>query len=146
MNGQMGFGGMDARVADSLDDAVTATEANVSAHARRTDPGTSHEAARSLEPMRLNANRLAVLGVIARVGRPLADEQWMVAYGRDAPARGVEPAADDLPRQSPSGLRSRRNDLVEMGYVEAVGETKIRNRRCITWGITAAGVAALEEL
>lgn len=139
MNGQMGFGGMDARVADSLDDAVTAAEADVSAHARRTDPGTSHEAAASLTPKALTASQVAVLCLLAYKARPMADEEWMAHYtARDVPF--------EVPAQSPSGLRSRRAALVERGFVVAIGDTTIRNRRCITWGITAAGVAALEEL
>ena len=39
------------------------------------------------------------------------------------------------PRQAPSGLRTRRNELVELGFVGWTGNTKVTkyNRRAAEW-------------
>lgn len=152
MNGQMGFGEGDDdtptrqcpitgvheghMVAGFLEQSYwcPGVAPERAAHARRTDPSTSHEAAASFTPRALTENELAVLRVLGAV-HPAADEEWMACY-----------IGGDVPEQSPSGLRTRRASLVEQGLVTQVGETKIRNRRCILWGLTIAGVAKLRSL
>lgn len=99
---------------------------HVQARARKTDPVTSHEAAASHAPLELNEKRRAVLAVLRTVG-PMADEQWIGEY--------FDRMDGGLLAQSQSGLRTRRAELVEMGLVGQFGETKIRNRRVIVWGV-----------
>lgn len=79
--------------------------------ARRTDPETSHAAARSVDRRSLtDVHRM--IGRLLALHGPLTDEQIADAYKR---------RADDDPRVktvSPSGLRTRRAELVAAGLVE----------------------------
>lgn len=75
------------------------------AYARRTDPETSHAAAASVK---VRASQLAVLRFIEREG-PMTDEHLVQTY-------------DGEPAQSPSGLRTRRKELVDQGLIEWTGE------------------------
>ena len=68
------------------------------AHARRDDPDTSHAAAASVTA--LTATRLAIIDVLATYG-PATDETIALHY--------------DGPPASPSGLRTRRSELVRAG-------------------------------
>lgn len=77
------------------------------AHARATDPQTSHNAAESVHS--LNERRAAVLDVLQRYG-PMTDQEIANAY--------------EGPDQSPSGLRTRRKELVDMGLVRPAGFTR----------------------
>lgn len=82
--------------------------------ARTSDPETSHEAAASLPDLR--ASQQAVLTVIKQIGA--CTDEWLVyCYPATAQAR-------ELPRQSPSGIRTRRKELVEQGLVEWTGEKR----------------------
>lgn len=91
------------------------------AHARRTDRATSHEAARFVTP-NLTANQQMVLRVIDHfygLGQPFTDKVLVKDYHRAWEQRiGL-----DLMLQSESGIRTRRNELVEQGYVEDTGRT-----------------------
>lgn len=90
------------------------------AGARDTDPDTSREAARSVTD--LTERRAAVLATLRRLGSGTdADIAW--AYPRDAP------------RQSPSGLRTRRSELVAAGLVRDSGlRARMESgRRAIVW-------------
>lgn len=91
------------------------------ARARTTDPETSHQAAASVRDLR--ATQREVLDLIRRFG-PLTDE------------RLVSLAAIDHVRQSPSGLRSRRSELVALGLVEWTGEYEPLDsgRNARVWG------------
>lgn len=98
------------------------------AHARRTDPATSHAAARSLDAATLRQSQTAVLETIRRYG-PLSDVELVTRY--DQLARAMR-----WPLQSDSGIRSRRAELVGRGLVVPVGETKLASgRKAITWGV-----------
>lgn len=91
------------------------------ARARRTDPETSHEAAATVDALR--ERQAAVLGVLRR--GPATDEQLAQAYA----------AVPGAPKQSPSGLRTRRSELVEMGLARhsgAFGQTA-SGRRTRVW-------------
>ena len=85
------------------------------AHARTTDPDTSHAAAHSVGDLRLS--QAAVLKVMEGIGA--CTDEWLVfsypAY-RDT---------FDLPPQSPSGIRSRRAELVRLGLVEYAEEKRV---------------------
>lgn len=91
--------------------------------ARRDDPETSWEAAASVED--LSERRAAVYWLLRRLG-PSTDEEIAEHYPRDAP------------QQSPSGLRTRRSELVRMGFVEFAGEHKkmTSGRRARVWRVT----------
>ncbi len=90
--------------------------------ARADDPATSHAAAASVKGLRDSQN--AVLRVLW-VSGPATDEQIAVRYEHLA----------DAPRQSPSGLRTRRKELVERGLVVDTGHTrKLKSgRKAILW-------------
>ena len=97
------------------------------AHARRTDPQTSHDAARSIGAPELRLSLSAVLDVIADRG-PMDDRALIAAYFRDIDT-GVRPM------QSESGIRSRRAELVDRGLVRDTGErvTLPTGRKAIVW-------------
>lgn len=100
----------------------TATEAR----ARNTDPGTSHEAARSVSELR--RKQFVVWEMLFSYG-PMTDEEIAERY------------APPYPPQSPSGLRTRRRELVDAGLVRDTGERKRTkaNRRTIVWEIDPEG-------
>ena len=88
------------------------------AHARRSDPETSHAAARSTGELR--ESQQAVLSVIASARQPLTDEAIIRLYNVSFPPR---------PPQSESGIRSRRSELVALGRVVHDGYGKTRSGR-----------------
>lgn len=98
--------------ADLLDFAAT------EAHARRTDPSTSRLAAGSV---RVRESQRAVLALF--VSGPATDEQlWDRTFSRSV-------------RISPSGLRTRRSELVAVGLVRDTGrkERLSSGRMAIVW-------------
>jgi len=99
--------------------------------ARHTDPETSHEAAESISRERITAVQRALLWLLAAWGT-LSDEQIALRYPASAP-----PA-------SPSGLRTRRCELVQRGLVEHRGFTVMERtgNRTRTWGLTDPGYDA----
>lgn len=104
------------------------------AHARTTDPETSHEAAASVTP-KIRASQEAVHAFLLWYG-PATDEEWMRAYVD--PLEGevlLRPAPPERPYQSPSGLRSRRAELVVLKRVVDTGERErlASGRRAIVW-------------
>ena len=99
--------------------------AQTQARARNTDPGTSHAAAASISEDALRASQAAVLAFLRDNG-PMTD----VALVEDYPQHD-----DDKPRQSQSGLRSRRAELTAGGLVEDTGQ-RVRlesGRQAIVW-------------
>lgn len=85
------------------------------AKARRTDPLTSHQAAASVSD--ITEKQRAVLAVISAL-QPVSDDVIVSHY-----------MAGDRPKQSPSGIRTRRSELVAAGYVEACGWTVLLSGR-----------------
>lgn len=83
--------------------------------ARRTDPQTSHEAAERVRGV--NAVQSTILMILWQRG-PMTDPQIAEHYYRRV-------ADGTAPKHSESGLRTRRNELVEMGKVVPTGE-KVR--------------------
>ena len=81
--------------------------------ARPTDPDTSHDAAESIRA-ELGGSRSAVLGVLALIG-PSTDTALIQAYLNLA-------ELGELPYQSPSGIRTRRKELVTQGRVRDTGD------------------------
>lgn len=85
------------------------------AHARPTDPPTSHQAAASLGDLRDSQH--AVLNLFTKYGAGISDEH-LIWRARE---KGVA--------QSDSGIRSRRAELVDLGFLRHTGQ----------YGRTAAG-------
>ncbi len=104
-------------------ETVTATQA----HARTSDPWTSHAAARSITAEELRETQEAVLACFVRFG-PMHHERLIERY-----AESYAEAA--WPRQSVSGLRTRTKELVDADLVEDTGQF-VRlpsGRRSIVW-------------
>lgn len=98
--------------------------ASAEAHARNTDPETSHAAARSITSERIRASQQIVLSILKTYG-PLTDEDiWSYVLGLGH--RG---------HLSPSGARTRRSELVALGRVRDTGERKTlaSGRQAIVW-------------
>ncbi len=94
----------------------------LNAKARNTDPTTSHEAAKTVNE---NNRVYEVIKALLHVAQ--TDEQLSESY-----ALAVLYA--NAPKQSPSGLRTRRNELFRAGKVEPIGYGKSNsNRRAIIW-------------
>lgn len=106
--------------------------ASPNAHARRTDPQTSHDAAASAG-VTINQSRAHVLK--AYEFEALADRDLVEVY------RG--------PKQSPSGLRTRRSELEKSGYLSHAGQMKGYEGESTThrvFEITPRGVNLLKVL
>ena len=110
------------------------------AHARTTDPSTSHQAAASLTPLTLTGNRLAVLRLMSKC-IVVHDEELVREYQKRS-----RDHARRYPRQSPSGIRTRRHELTCVGYVQRCGVTMVRGRQHLRWQITLAGRDVLARM
>lgn len=99
--------------------------------ARTTDPETSKDAAASLSRDKIRETQANILEVLERYG-PSCDEEIAIYFQQLA-------SLQDWPRQSPSGLRSRRAELVSAGLVKDSGErTKTASgRQTIVWELSA---------
>ena len=97
--------------------------------ARRGDPWTSWAAARSVDPATVTATHRAILSLLDKEG-PMTDERIALTY---AYWSGLV----ELPKQSPSGLRTRRKELVDAGLVRDTGATArlATGRQGIVWGL-----------
>lgn len=92
-------------------------------NARRTDPHTSHEAADSV--IEVTETQEAIYKLLKK---PMTDQNLVTEYGKLVLSRKA-------PMASESGIRSRRAELVELGVVKRVGESKTwSGRKCIVWG------------
>lgn len=91
--------------------------------ARNSDPQTSWDAAASVDQVR--EKQTAVLRVLTQHG-PLTHEELVSTY---------YDAQLGLPMQSPSGIRTRCNELVKMGLVEWTGEKRVMTtgRKARVW-------------
>jgi hypothetical protein len=103
--------------------------------ARNTDPQTSHAAAASVR--NVTATQTAILNLFSKqLG--LSDSELIDIYFAWVDA-GFAPMA------SPSGIRSRRAELVVRGLLADSGEREKTpsGRSSVIWSITADGRAAL---
>lgn len=92
------------------------------AHARKTDPTTSHDAGRSVKD--ITSTQAFILKALRK---PLTDVALVNAY------RGYKTA----PQASESGIRSRRSELVAQGLVVDTGN-RIKlpsGRNAIVWSV-----------
>jgi hypothetical protein len=98
------------------------------AHARRSDPGTSHEAAASVDE--ISRKQAAVLRILSE--GPLTDAALVSVYeARSA----MEPTV--YPPQSTSGIRTRRSEVTQKQRVRDSG-ARVRlttGRHAIVWEI-----------
>jgi hypothetical protein len=101
--------------------------------ARRTDPATSHAAARSVRDLR--ESQLAVLLTFHKHG-PMHDELLVTRYDYG-----------DAPRQSDSGLRTRRRELYDLGLLRSAGLTAktVCGRDSAVWELTDQGRTEAER-
>lgn len=96
-------------------------------YARRTDPPTSHAAAASITEDALRRSQKAVLSFLRSQG-PTADARLVARYEQIYEVYG-------WPKQSPSGLRTRRRELTDAGLVKDTGD-RVRldsGRNAIVW-------------
>lgn len=101
--------------------------------ARTTDPRTSHEAARSVK--HLTATKIVILDLLSRA---VCDEELVERYNFRT--------HHGAPKASPSGVRSRRKELVDAGLVEQYGlDWTDSGRSTIVWGLTVAGREAFDD-
>jgi len=94
--------------------------------ARGGDPHTSWEAARSLPPQRLRRSLRVVLAALVSHPGGLTDEQLRTVV--DATGYAI----------SDSGLRTRRHELADLGYVQDSGRRllTLAGRHTIVWVAT----------
>lgn len=91
--------------------------------ARSTDPATSHEAAASITDLR--KKQADVWHMLHTLGA-MTDEQLVDAFASDWASHMA---------QSPSGVRTRRNELARMGLVQDTGDLRPTRggRRAKVW-------------
>ena len=98
------------------------------ANARLTDPETSHQAAASVD--NITATQTAILKLLGAF--PMTDEELVLHYDQQ-----IRMGADsyDFPRASASGIRTRRAELVQLGFVKDSGQRAkmASGRNAIVW-------------
>lgn len=101
------------------------------AHARRSDPWTSHAAAASISENALNRGQLAVLDLLIKHG-PMDDTRLVEVYRWHA-------EGGEAPNMGDSGIRTRRRELADLGLVHNTGKTTFTpsGRRATIWGAVA---------
>lgn len=95
------------------------------AHTKTGHPETSHEAASSLSSDKIRQSQKDVLWVFRNFGK-MADTELIEKYNRVG-----------KPKQSPSGIRSRRSELRDRGLVAWSGEYRVlaSGRKSRVWEI-----------
>jgi hypothetical protein len=84
------------------------------AHARNSDPETSHAASRSV--VNIGRVREQIRELFKAFPKGMTDEQMIYFF------REMQRVRTDWKNASDSGLRSRRSELVTLGFVEDSGE------------------------
>ncbi len=94
-------------------------------NAKRTDPQTSHDAARSVR--NLASTRSSILWIYEVYGSMVDDK--LVAHYNKLTYQGIARKASD------QGIRTRRKELVEMGKVQDSSDRKKleSGRQAIVW-------------
>jgi hypothetical protein len=97
---------------------------------RRTDPVSSYEAAESVQH-KARESQEAVLEVLGTFSEGATDFSMVTRYF-------VQVIFKEIPRQSESGLRTRRKELVEQGRVYDTGEREMlpSGRKAIIWKVS----------
>jgi hypothetical protein len=95
------------------------------AYARLTDPITSHEAAARVDADNLTQTQSIIYKLLEE---GMTDEELVMAYQAYCRMSGISNVS------SPSGIRSRRNELYRARRVEAIAYGKSTSgRRSIVW-------------
>lgn len=111
------------------------------ARARHGDPSESHDAAATITGDKMTNAMGAVLTALWRATPHITDEELCELYGSLSHENH-----ERFPMQTPQSVRSRRAQLVRLGYVEATGKRQNANgNRCSTWDLTSAGVQYLAD-
>jgi len=105
------------------------------AHARNSDPDTSHAAAESVQ--RVTDTQVAIADLMRHIGRPITDTELATHYATWHAEFGEE----TVPRSSPSGLRTRRSELVDRKIVQDSGQRELlpSGRHAILWELVNPG-------
>lgn len=105
----------------------------VAALTRETDPDTSRQAAASISETKMRETQRVIVDILDRFG-PACDEDIAI-YAHQLESLG------EAPKQSPSGLRSRRAELVSAGVIRDSGERAKTSsgRQTIVWELTGGG-------
>jgi len=94
---------------------------------------TSRESYHDLlrHPHEINGRRLEVLNAINEIGKPVTDQE-IKKY---------------LCKNEPNYVRPRRNELVELGFVESFikRECNITGKKVYTWKLTQMGINFLKD-
>lgn len=94
------------------------------AHARRTDPPQSHEAAKRAGTK--TAQVRAAIEIVFRESGPMTDEELIRKYRE----RNLSPSASD------SGIRTRRKELANLGKLRISGDSQTQaGNPCRVWEI-----------
>lgn len=98
------------------------------AYARRSDPETSHAAASSISRRQISLAQADLLRLFSRGDLKLTDAEL-------ADLHKVAVIQLRLHHQSPSGLRTRRRELVDLGYLKDSGDRRKlpSGRLAIVW-------------
>lgn len=94
----------------------------LAAGSRKSDPETSAQAAARVN-MAISGRRLAVLTVLRQMGAPWTDADLISEYRKKA----------DAPKQTDSGIRSRRAELARLGHCRVLDTVRIQGRRYRRW-------------
>lgn len=114
-------------------DRLFAGSSEPKAHARSTDPDTSHQAAASVGS--ITEKQTAVLACIRAAGGPIHDADMVKLYR--VLAENGRHGGVPMPEQSESGLRTRRSELDKLGLVRAADKvTMPTGRKAIRWRAT----------
>ena len=108
----------------------------MTAHARTTDPITSHEAAATVDT---NRSQTAVLTLINRhMGDYFTHKAVVATYRRVSTQQTLTNVTDRLPHLSESRIRTACRELADKGLVRHVGyTTPATGRRESIWKVTA---------
>lgn len=116
----------------------------MTAHARRTDPITSHEAAATVDT---NRSQTAVLTLLHRyMGDYFTQRAVVATYRRVATQQELTNVTDRLPHLSDSRIRSAVRELQRKGHVTHAGyTTPDRGRRETIWTLADAATPIPQE-
>lgn len=112
----------------------------MTAHARNTDPVTSHEAAATVDTTRSQA---AVLQLLRQyMGRFFTHKGVVATYDHVYRQQQLDPHPTDLPPLSESRIRTACNELHRKRIIAHAGyTTPQRGRRETIWELTTEGEA-----
>ena len=123
---------------------ATPEEDPMTAHARRTDPITSHEAAATVDT---NRSQAAVLTLLRRyMGDYFTHKAVVATYQRVWTQQQQDPHPTDLPALSDSRVRTACNELARKHHLTHAGyTTPTRGRRESIWTLADGTTPTTQE-